>query len=495
MELQWNSIPWSHLKCNVRQVQNQEQTQEIRLDDNMPDIGRVLCAWGQPMLRSKEWRNDEMRVTGGVTVWVVYMPEDGSGPRSVQAWLPFQGKWNFTDSKREGMMRCDCMLRSVDARTLSARRLMVRANLGMLGEALEQTQTEVFQPGELPEQVYALQNVYPVCLYAEAGEKTLDLEESITPSAGVERIMACQLRTSLTEQNVVGSKIVFRGVAYVDVICLDPNDRVYTQVLEIPFAQFADLEKDYDKEALCQVSMAVSHLESELQDNQIHIKCGLIAQYIVRENRNLTVVEDVYSPTRKITPAIQTLTLPTVLDARTEWMDIAQEIPVPQAQPIDCTFLPDHPTCYREGEYTTLDIPGNFQLLYYDADDALQATNETWSDNIPFPAAQSCQISAIIGQIQRPTMMFQGDSVRLNSQLRLDTVTHGSLQLPMVTGLEVGEPIEPNPTRPSLLLQRMGNEDLWTLAKATGSTVEAIRTANGLQNDPMPGEMILIPLL
>ena len=64
----------------------------------------------------------------------------------------------------------------------------------------------------------------------------------------------------------------------------------------------------------------------------------------------------------------------------------------------------------------------------------------------------------------------------------------------MVTGLEVGEPIEPNPARPSVLLQRMGNEDLWSLAKATGSTVEAIRTANGLQNDPMPGEMILIPL-
>lgn len=494
MELQWNSISWSHLKCNVRQVQNQEQTQEVRLSDDLPDIGRVLCAWGQPMFRSKEWRNDEMRIAGGVTVWVVYMPEDGTGPRSVQAWLPFQGKWHFSDSKREGIMRANCLLRSVDARTLSARKLMVRANLGLLGEALEQTQTEVYQPGEMPEQVYALQNIYPVCLPVEAGEKTLDLEESITPSAGVGSILACQLRTSLTEQTVAGSKIIFRGSAFVDVICQDSNGRIYTQNLELPFAQFADLEKEYDKEALCDISMAISHLEAEPQENSILVKCSLIAQYVIRENRNLTVVEDVYSPTRKLSPSMQSLTMPTILDARSEWMDVTQDIYAPLAQPIDCTFLPDHPTTYREGDVATLEIPGNFQMLYYDAEGNLQAANDTWSDNMPFPASQECKIHATIGQIQRPTMMNHGDNVRISSQLRLDTMTDGMLQIPMVTGLDIGDQIEPDPGRPSLLLQRMEDEDLWSLAKATGSTVEAIRAANHLSDDPLPGEMILIPI-
>ena len=146
MELQWNSMPWTYLKSNVHQVMNQEQTLEVRLSDGMPDIGRVLCAWGQPVLRSKEWRNEGMSITGGVTVWVLYMPEDGSAPQSIQAWLPFLGKWSFSDSRREGVIRTDCLLRSVDARTLSARKLMVRTNVGMMGQALEQTQTDVDQP-------------------------------------------------------------------------------------------------------------------------------------------------------------------------------------------------------------------------------------------------------------------------------------------------------------------------------------------------------------
>ncbi len=43
---------------------------------------------------------------------------------------------------------------------------------------------------------------------------------------------------------------------------------------------------------------------------------------------------------------------------------------------------------------------------------------------------------------------------------------------------------EPDPARPSLILRRTGEGGLWELAKACGSTVEAIRSANGLEAEP-----------
>ena len=48
--------------------------------------------------------------------------------------------------------------------------------------------------------------------------------------------------------------------------------------------------------------------------------------------------------------------------------------------------------------------------------------------------------------------------------------------------------------RPSLVLCRAGEQDLWTLAKAHGSTVEAIRAANQLEGAPEKGRMLLIPV-
>ena len=150
MELQWNKTPCPYLHTQIRQVQTLEETQELRLPEELPDIGRVLCAWGQCVVRGKQWRGDGMQASGGVTVSVLYLPEDGSVARGVESWLPFQAKWSFPQTRREGAMRIATLLRGVDARTLSARKMMLRANISLLGEALEPTEAEIYVPAELP---------------------------------------------------------------------------------------------------------------------------------------------------------------------------------------------------------------------------------------------------------------------------------------------------------------------------------------------------------
>jgi LysM repeat protein len=40
----------------------------------------------------------------------------------------------------------------------------------------------------------------------------------------------------------------------------------------------------------------------------------------------------------------------------------------------------------------------------------------------------------------------------------------------------------------------MDTDSLWELAKETGSTMDAIRKANGLTQEPRQGQMLLIPV-
>ena len=78
MELQFRKTGIPCLKDILREPKNQEQTQELRLPEAYPDVGRVLGAFGVPVLRGKEWRRKEISVSAGITVWVLYVPEDGS---------------------------------------------------------------------------------------------------------------------------------------------------------------------------------------------------------------------------------------------------------------------------------------------------------------------------------------------------------------------------------------------------------------------------------
>ena len=90
--MQFDKKPLQFLRKIVGQLRSQEQTLEVRLPDGLPDIGRVLGAWGQVIVRSKEWNSDRMTVSCGVMAWVLYAPEDEDGVRSVEAWLPFSPK-------------------------------------------------------------------------------------------------------------------------------------------------------------------------------------------------------------------------------------------------------------------------------------------------------------------------------------------------------------------------------------------------------------------
>ena len=83
MELKFDKRGIGYLKPLLREIQTQEQTQELRLTDGMPDIGRILGTWGQVILRGKEWRGDSVGCNGGVMAHVLYAPEDGSDLRTI----------------------------------------------------------------------------------------------------------------------------------------------------------------------------------------------------------------------------------------------------------------------------------------------------------------------------------------------------------------------------------------------------------------------------
>ena len=102
MELQFSKSVCKCLRKVTCQTVNQEQTLELRLPDTLPDIGRVLGSWGQIVIRGKEWRSSGMNVSGGVMAWILYAPEDGSQPQTLDCWIPIQLKWDFPQTERDG---------------------------------------------------------------------------------------------------------------------------------------------------------------------------------------------------------------------------------------------------------------------------------------------------------------------------------------------------------------------------------------------------------
>lgn len=482
--MEWSKKTYPYLKAVGRQVQNQEYTQELRLSEEMPDIGRVLCVWGQCMIRSKEWRGDGIAVSGGIGASVMYLPEDGTSPRVMEAWIPLQTKWSLPQARHNETVRVMGLLQNLDARMLSARKMMLRAGVSVLGEIFEPSEAEISVPSEVPEDVQLLTNIYPAVLPVEGGEKELHFEEELH-IPNVQRWLSWRMEPQITEKGVVGGRIVIRGNGQLKYVYMDGEGNIRNGLLEMPFAQFVDLNREYESGASADIMAAVSGLEAEITPEGAKIQCSINAQYLIWERTFLEVVEDAYSPQRSLEIETASIQLPMELEERTE--EVMAQCEFRDGMILDTTFYPNFPNQFREGDTINIGLSGMFQILYRSQDGALQAEQESWSEERAVPSAAGTLLNTALENID-----VQKNST--NIRMQLDMRTRTNQEIPMITGINIGQIRQPDEKRPTLILRRMDADSLWELAKASGSTVDAIRKANGLTQEPDQGQMLLIPI-
>lgn len=499
MQLQFQPTVHSCMQRVVWEAKSEEQSQEVRLPDAMPDVAQVLSCWGQPVIRSKEWRGNSMSVSGGVMAWVMYLPENTQQPESIETWIPFQLRWDFPQTQRDGQMVFSCLLQSIDARQISARKMMLRCVVSATGEALEPGKMEVFSPIELPEDVQILRSEYPVQVAVEAGEKSFALDETLNwpaSCADTEKIVYYTLQPEIIDRKIMADKAVFRGAALVHALCRTVDGQLRTCKFEIPFSQFAELEREYGSGATLQIIPALTSLELEKQeDGTVRLKAGLIGQYVVYDRKMLQIVEDAYSLQRPVQMQTQPLSVLSTVEMAVQKLEAVQEQQIDEVTAVDAFFMMGQPMRKRSDDALQLACSGTFQLLCEDGDGNLNGMYIQWQGQTEFAADQRTHICAVAQPSGMPQATVNGDVALCSADVLLHTQSAAELIVPMVTGLELGELTTPDKGRPSLILRRPGDQSLWELAKESGSTVDAILKANAMTERPEDDRLLMIPVI
>ncbi|MBQ4601088.1 MAG: DUF3794 domain-containing protein [Oscillospiraceae bacterium] len=499
MEISFENMTVDCLKQLRQEVRSEEQTQEVRLSESMPDVGKVLGAWGQPLIRSKQWQGNAVSVSGGVMVWILYTPEDGSAVQSVETWVPFQMRWDLPDSQRDGTITVCCNLRGIDARSTSPRKIMARINLSMMLQAMEPVQVGVPQSVKLPEDVLLRREAYPVQIPSEAGEKPFMMDEELNLPGScppVAKLLRYCLQPELIDKKVMADKVVFRGMAILRLVYAAEDGGVKTWDFEIPFSQYAELEREHGNGSQCAVIPVLTSMELDTEgESRIRLKAGLTGQYMIYDTVPVEAVTDAYSTRRQVTVQKQQIPLPILLEMRRELRHVEQTLDRPARQAVDTALYGCHPALRRQAEGRELTMEGLLQTLFYDEEGKIQCAVSRWEDRWMMDAGEDVRIDGVAMAAGMSQATAGGGRLESRGDMAAELFTMDEKGLEMVTGLELGELTTADPGRPTLLLRRAGEQTLWELAKETGSTEEAIRSANGLSGEPEHGKMLLIPVL
>lgn len=498
MELQFQKKALPCMREILSQCREQELTQEVRLPDGMPDIGKVLGAWGQVLIRGKEWRPESIGLSGGLMVWIMYMDEEGVEPQVVETWLPFHSKWEIPDVEHDGSIMASAHLSFADARSISARKFMLRAGICMNVRAYIRADAYIYEPAEDPHGLQFKKVSYPVKLPAEIGEKTFSMEEQIPLPSGCpepEKLIRYSLQPQIMELKVLGGRVVFRGMAVLHLLYKSGDGMLCSCDVDLPFSQYAQLDREYEEGAEAIVRPVVTNLELELDENKKPtLKAGLSGQYMIRDRAVLEIVEDAYSPEYEIKLQHEQLQIPNVLDENKELISADRTLQVEADRIADMEFVPLTAEEHAGNEGVELQLGGRFQVLYYDPEGKLQCVSAKWDRDHTVDMADCVQHHAEVFPAGKPYASVN-NGIELHGELMLESTFGLAQGLEMVSAIEIQEAQNKKADRPSIIIRRAGEADLWTIAKESGSTVDAIRSANAITDEPSKEQLLLIPVI
>lgn len=474
-----------------------EQTADVIVPDARPDILRVVDAFGTVLIRSTDCAARSASVAGTVQVGAIYVGENGE-VQQIRAQIPFAVRRDFESKQDNCTMQCKCVLRSVDARALNSRKMLVRVGLACTLTVYAQEKRTVYDLPEAAENLQLKRTTLPLRLPLTLSEKSFVLNDELEldgAKPAVENLLKCLCRTQVAEQKAVGDKAVFKGSLFVHALYEDAEGKLNTHDWTVPFSQYVPMEREAD-EADLTTSLCLKSFEVEPDGHRLLLSCDILAQCMAVGQEEFTLVEDAYCTDAVFSPQFAPCEMTAILDRQTFRQTAITGGGEPAQSVVDVWVYCDEADRERSDDAMTLTQPFSCNVLYYDAQGELQGTTLRPSVTVQTALSEegSCRVTEVSEGEATCTAGSGGVELRLPVELTVESTA--SHRLKAVMGGEITDLPEETEPRASIILRRAeGNEELWELAKTYRTSVKSIREANGLTADAIAADtMLLIPL-
>ena len=483
----------------------QEETLESIVPDACPDILRIVDTEAAVCLGTKEAQEGRAEVTGTARCAVLYEAEGGGGVRRITVSIPFTCTAEAAGLTRLSRLSAEPRVMWADARSLNPRKVLVRVSLAVAIQAYA-PQTASFCDGvEDREQsgIQTLEEVQTACFIVAVEEKSFtfsdDLSLSATRPAAAE-LLKRRVELMCGESKLIGNKLIFKGEAGLHLVYRESGGSLCGADFTLPFSQIMEVS-GAGEEADCTLSVVLTGIDCTLDGDEgrtMSVALGMMAQAVVREERQVTLLTDLYSTAYDLTVQRRSHALARLLEHGERRLTAREllETASPVREVCDVHIHVGQVEVEQEGDQGRLKAELSATVLYLSEEGGLESVTRTVSAACPveLPSGAMCRCRCLSSGEGAAAPVGGGVELRCPLEFRylslMPRQTAGVAQV----RLEEDAPRDPA-ARPSIVLRAVEEgERLWDIAKAYGTTMEDIVQANGLGEEaPTAGQVLLIP--
>ena len=478
-----------------------ETMRESIVPDSCADIARIIDTRGIVCLTGRDLAGDgRISATGTVEVSVIYIPEQGTGPRSLRFQLPFQcysegvgdGDWAYLDVRAE--------LRSIDTRALNPRKVLTRADVVLYPTACRHVKLDLCVGAEDDGKIQILPDKRKLQVVEAVREREFTFSEEMTLAPGreaMEELLAARVDLGSTDSKLIGNKLVVKGLLDVSVLYRDTAGHVGLLRQEMPYSQILDgtgLEESMEERAVCRIGGFSCFLGSDMGDEPgraVTLEVQLLARSTAWSQKEIELVTDLYSIDGPVVCENSTLEMNEDIQqdlrrgSARETLETGTAVKSVIDTQVDCLGA--------SATGDSLEVSVRARCLYLDENNALGSTGRTFTVSCPADLSQDSRI--LDTQVGHGDVMVNivPEGVELRFSVDCTLTAARRTKVPCISGVQAGEEETTSSPTPSVILRKLRDgETLWSVAKQYRTTKKAILDVNELQEDALPTDRLLL---
>lgn len=483
----------------------QEETLESIVPDACPDILRIVDMEAAVCLGTKEAQEGKAEVTGTARCAVLYEAESGEGVRRITVNIPFTCTAEVPGLTRQCRLLTEPRVMWADARSLNPRKVLVRVSLAIGVQAFASQSASFCDgvDGQDQNGIQTLEEPQTACFIIGVEEKSFTFSDDLSLSATrppAAEILKSRVDLVCGESKLIGNKLIFKGEAGLRLVYREPGGGLCSADFTLPFSQIMEVS-GVGEEADCALSVVLTGIDCTLDGDEgrmMSVALGMLAQAVVREERQVTLLSDIYSTSYDLTVQRRNYTLDRLLEHGERRITTREllETTSPVREVCDVHIHVGLVEAERDGDQGRLKAELSATVVYLSEEGILESITRTISAMCPveFPAGATCSCHCACSGEGAAAPAGGGVELRCPLEFRylflLPRQTAGVSQV----RLEEDAPRD-LAARPSIVLRAVEEgERLWDIAKAYGTTMEDIVQANSLGEEaPVAGRVLLIP--
>lgn len=478
---------------------------DMIVPDSKPDILNTICTSGVVCIYKKEVLEEKVRIDGNINTYIMYMADDSKDKvRGLTTSLDFSESIQIANCKEGMNCKLNTKLKSIEAKVINGRKVGIKAAIEIEINIYSNEEVEIVNNVQNAEDIQILKEDLKVNSLVGMGDTKIYAKDTVNIDNvdNLAEILKADVAIGEKDVKISYNKILTKSEASIKIMYLTEDNRINNITAKIPVVGFIDIP-NVTEENMCDVDYEIKNIvlkPNSAEEHSIYIELEISAAATVYEEKEINLIQDLYSPSENLTFNKKRITTITNKKTIRETKQVREKVNIEGIENRSIIDVDVVPMIEKENQLNNkINYEGELELRFILSNSDLQVDNRVVKIPFNYTVEEQCGDDNINRNMEmeianQDFIVQEGGVVNSNIDITMNLNSYRSANMNIIDEIQTdGEREEEDY---SILMYIVKKDDtLWKIAKRFGSTVEDIVRINGIEdeNKIYPDQKLFIP--